>query len=271
MGGSSSTVKIPEADDKWMLPLAMAKQQAGGVALQARADLLKAQSQMPPAMQTFDSGNVSKQAAEFGLGGELKSREIEALTDPAAARMRQGLGEQVAEITDRKAVQKSMDEYANKIGIKSGYGTGLGAGTIGRSALFDATSEAGRQFALRNLQLQQGYLAQTPAPIGGLDPAAMIEAEMAAKAQNLGAIQRFQQGVMAGGQGLQQSTSDWINQNLGELQQINQVQQQNKRQREEAMYQNAVQNAASQNALQGQMIGTGGAIAGAAIGAAIII
>jgi 3-oxoacyl-ACP reductase-like protein len=70
---------------------------------------------------------------------------------------------------------------------------------------------------------------------------------------------------------LQQSTSDFINQNLGELAQANQVSQQNKQNYEQAMYNNAVQNAASQNALQGQMIGAGGAVAGAALGAAIII
>jgi hypothetical protein len=121
------------------------------------------------------------------------------------------------------------------------------------------------------LQLQQGYLAQTPAPVGGLDPASIIQAEMAAKNQNLQAMQQYQQNVLASGQRLQQSTSDWINQNLGELQQANNVAQQNKQNYEQAMYQNAVQNAASGNAQQGQMIGAGGAIAGAALGAAIII
>jgi hypothetical protein len=114
-------------------------------------------------------------------------------------------------------------------------------------------------------------LAQTPAPIGGLDPATAIQAEMQAKAANLQAMQQYQQGIMAGGQRLQQSTSDFINQNLGELAQANNVSQQNKQNYEQAMYNNAVQNAASGNAMTGQMIGAGGAVAGAAIGAAIII
>ena len=97
-----------------------------------------------------------------------------------------------------------------------------------------------------------------------------IQAEMQAKAANLQAMQQYQQNVFAGGQRLQQSTSDWINQNLGELQQANQVSQQNKQNYEESMYQNAVQNAASQNAMTGSLIGAGGAVAGAAVGAIII-
>jgi hypothetical protein len=180
------------------------------------------------------------------------------------------MGGRVAELSDITATQRSMDELAKKQGLTSGYTTGLG-GTIGRAAIYDAGTETGRQARLKNLALQQGYLAQTPAPIGGLDPASAIQAEMAAKSANLQAMQQYQQSVLASGQRLQQSTSDFINQNLGELSQANKVSQQNKQNYEQAMYNNAVQNAASQNALTGQMIGTGGAVAGAAIGAAIII
>ena len=184
--------------------------------------------------------------------------------------MRSQMGRRVAEISDITATQRSMDELAKKQGLTSGYTTGLG-GTIGRSAIYDAGTEAGRQARLKNLALQQGYLAQTPAPIGGLDPATAIQAEMAAKSANLQAMQQYQQNVLASGQRLQQSTSDFINQNLGELAQANQISQQNKQNYEQAMYNNAVQNAASQNAMTGQMIGAGGAVAGVALGAAIII
>jgi hypothetical protein len=137
--------------------------------------------------------------------------------------------------------------------------------------MFDAGTEAGRQARLRALALQQGYLAQTPAPVGGLDPATAIQAEMAAKAANLQSMQQFQQNVLASSQRFQQSTSDWINQNLGDLAQANQVAQQNKQNYEQSMYNAAVQNAASQNALTGSYIQAGGAVAGAALGTAIII
>jgi hypothetical protein len=227
-------------------------------------------SQMPPKTQTFDAGQTSKEAAEFGLENITRSRQLESLTDPATARMRSQMGGKVAELSDLAAIHKNMDDLAKRQGLTSGYTAGLG-GTIGRAAMYDASTEAGRQARLRSLALQQGYLAQTPAPVGGLDPATAIQAEMQAKAANLQAMQQYQQNVMVGGQRLQQSTSDWINNNLGELNQANQVAQQNKQNYEQAMYNNAVQNAASKNALTGQMIGAGGAVAGAAVGAAIII
>jgi hypothetical protein len=274
MGGSSSTQAtkyISKPDDSAMFSILAAKQAAGAQYLQNQAELLKLQSQTPPQMQTFDTGRMSKEAAELGIENKIRSRELEGLFDPETARMRHEMGSRVAELTNLAATQKSMDSWANKQGISSGYKTGMGQGTIGKAAIYDMGTEAGRQARLRNLALQQGYLAQTPAPVGGLDPASAIQAEMAAKAANLQAMQQYQQNVLAGGQGLQQSTSDWINQNLGELQQANKVSQENKQNYEQSMYQNAVQNAASQNAMTGQMIGAGGAVAGAAIGAAIII
>ena len=270
MGGSTSSPQIPKPDDTSMYALLAAKQAAGGQYLQSQGELVKAYAQLPPRTQTFDAGRTSKEAAEFGLENITRSRELERLTDPEAARMRSQMGGRVAELSDITATQRSMDELAKKQGLTSGYTTGLG-GTIGRAAIYDAGTEAGRQARLQNLALQQGYLAQTPAPIGGLDPASAIQAEMAAKAANLQAMQQYQQSVLASGQRLQQSTSDFINQNLGELSQANQVSQQNKQNYEQAMYSNAVQNAASQNAMTGQMIGAGGAVAGAALGAAIII
>lgn len=257
-------------DDTSMFALLNAKTAVGGQYLQNQAGLLKFMSQMPPQRQVFDTGRLSQEAAEFGIENKIRSRDFESLTDPSAARMRHEMGSRVAELTDIAATKKGMDDWAKKQGITTGF-TGLGQSTIGKSAIYDVGTAAGRQARLRNLQLQQGYLAQTPAPVGGLDPASIIQAEMAAKNQNLQAMQQYQQNVLASGQRLQQSTSDWINQNLGELQQANNVAQQNKQNYEQAMYQNAVQNAASGNAQQGQMIGAGGAIAGAALGAAIII
>lgn len=273
MGGQTvdASKYLQKPDDTAMYSLLAAKQAAGGQFLQGQTEMLQEYAKLPPKMQTFDSGRVSKEASEFGLENIIRSREIEKLTDPAAARMRSEMGGKVAELTDIVATQQSMDDWANRQGLISGYQTGFGGSTIGRSAMYDLGTEAGRQARLRNLALQQGYLAQTPAPIGGLDPAAAIQAEMAAKAANLQAMQQYQQNVLAGSQGLQQSTSDWINRNLGELSQANQVSQQNKQNYEQAMYQNAVQNAASQNAMTGAYIGAGGAVAGAALGAAIIV
>jgi hypothetical protein len=268
MGGAKTVDArkyIQKPDDTSMLAMLSAQQGIGQQYLQNQAQLLQEYSRMPPAMQTFDAGRVSREAAEFGIENKLRSREFEKLTDPYAARMRQEMGSRVAELTDIAATQQGMDALAKSQGLTSGYSSGLG-GTIGRSGMYDASTEAGRLARLGNLGIQQSYLAQTQAPVGGLDPATAIQAEMAAKAANLQAMQKYQQNVMAGGQGLQQSTSDWINRNLGQLSQANQVSQQNKQNYEQAMLSNAIQNQQSQNALMGSILGTGGAIAGTGIG-----
>ena len=253
-----------------MFALVAAKSATGGRYLQNQAELLKMASEMPPAMQTFDTARTSKEAAEFGVENIIRSRELERLTDPEAAKMRHEMGSRVAELSSMEAIQRSAKDWAMKQGLGSGYSSGV-EGTIGRSAMFDAGTEAGRQARLRALALQQGYLAQTPAPIGGLDPASIIAAEQAAKAQNLASMQQFQGNVMQGTQQLNQSTTDWINSNLGQLQKISQSEQESKRNYEQMMLQNAQQNAASANAQQGQMIGAGGAAIGALAGVAIII
>ena len=84
-------------------------------------------------------------------------------------------------------------------------------------------------------------------------------------------MQQYQGNVMQGTQQLNQSTTDWINSNLGQLQKINQNEQQTRQNYEQMMLQNAQQNAASANQQQGQMIGMGGAAIGALAGVAIII
>jgi hypothetical protein len=272
MGGSNVDVsKIPQVDSNWQYPLLASKREVGATMLQGQGETLLQYAKTPPKPQVFDTERVSREASEFGLQNKFQSQEIEKLISPETARMRDEMGGRVALLTDIEASKQSMDDWAKSRGLMSGFSTGIGAGTIGRSAMYDATTEAGKQARLRNLAIQQGYLAQTPAPIGGLDPATAIQAEMQAKSANLEAMQRYQQNVFQGGQKLQQSTSDWINQNLGELQQANQVDQQNKQQREQMMYDAAVQNAASQNAMTGTLIGAGGAVAGAALGAAIIV
>ena len=236
--------------------------------LQNQANLLKAYSSQAPIMQSFDATKTSQQAAEFGMDNLQRSKEFERLLNPEIAQMREELGSKVAEATNLDATKSWMNNWAVKKGLTSGLGTDS---LIGRSAVFDQATEAGRQARLQNLAIQQGYLAQTPAPIGGLDPASIIAAEQAAKAQNLASMQQFQGNVMQGTQQLNQSTTDWINSNLGQLQKVSQAEQESKRNYEQMMLQNAQQNAASANQQQGQMIGAGGAAIGALAGVAIII
>lgn len=257
-------MKFSRPDSTASLQGLMLQSQGQMGALQNQVDLLKAYSSQAPAMQSFDAAKTSQQAAEFGMDNLQRSKEFERLLNPDVAQMRGDLGSRVAEATNLDASKKWMDQWA----LKSGLGTDS---LIGRSAIYDQSTQEGRQARLQNLQLQQGYLAQTPSPIGGLDPASIIAAEQSAKAQNLQAMQQFQGNVMQGSQQLNQSTSDWINSNLGQLQKINQVDQQNQQNYQQAMLQNATQNAASKNAQTGQWIAAGGAAGGAILGAAIII
>lgn len=238
--------------------------------LQNQANLLKSYASQAPLMQSFDAAKTSQQAAEFGMDNLQRSREFDRLLNPEIAKMRDELGSKVAEATNLDATKNWMNNWAVKKGLMNQSGLGTDS-LIGRSAVYDQATEAGRQARLQNLAIQQGYLAQTPAPIGGLDPASIIAAEQAAKAQNLAAMQQYQGNVMQGAQQLNQSTADWINSNLGQLQKINQNQQQSQQNYEQMMLQNAQQNAASANQQKGQMITTGGAVAGAVLGAAIII
>jgi hypothetical protein len=249
----------------------LAMQSQGQLAgLQNQANLLKSYASQAPLMQSFDASKTSQQAAEFGLDNLQRSKEFDRLLNPDVAKMRDELGSKVAEATNLEASKNWMDNWAVKKGLMNQSGLGTDS-LIGRSAVYDQATEAGRQARLQNLAIQQGYLAQTPAPIGGLDPASIIAAEQAAKAQNLAAMQQYQGNVMQGTQQLNQSTTDWINQNLGQLQQINQNQQQGQQNYQQMMLQNAQQNAASSNAQQGQMIGAGGAAIGSLAGVAIII
>ena len=198
-----------------------------------------------------------------------RSKEFERLVSPETARMREELGSRVAEATDPEATQRWATQQALKAGLMRGAQVGITPeSSIARSAMFDLSTEAGRQARLQNLALQQGYLASTQAPVGGLDPATAIAAEQAAKAQNLEAMRRWQENVLGGQLGLAQSQSDWINQSLGNLANIGRTQQQDVQNYQQAMLQQTAQNVESKNRMKGSMIAGGGALAGATITAA---
>jgi hypothetical protein len=273
MGGAKTvdaSKYISKPDPKSMYDITMAQSLGQQRGLQQQADLLSYYTQMPPEMQRFDAAKTSKQAAEFGMANLERSKEFERLTDPATAKMRAELGSKVAEITNLDAARKWGEQLGLKSGLMRGMQSGLGSDSlIGRSAIYDAATEAGRQARLQNLQLQQGYLARTQAPVGGLDPAALISAEQAAKAQNMAALQQWQQGAFSGAGRIGQSTTDWINSNLGQLSAINQTGRQDQRNYEQAMYNAAALKAQQENAMKQAYISAAGQIVGAVGGAMI--
>lgn len=233
---------------------------------------LQLAAQLKPQLQQFDASKTSQEAAELGMSNLARSRRFEQLSDPETAKIRRDIGKRVSEATSTEALQKYMNEWAKRKGVTELDQTGISRdSTIGRSAIFDQATQAARQFNLENLAAQQGYLAGTQAPMGGIDPGALMEAKQATESANLANLSGWQQNIINAARGMQLQAPVFVPtagyQDILGLQQAN---QQNRQNYQQAMYQGAAQNAAAGNQMTGAYIGAGGAVAGAALGAVII-
>jgi len=240
-------------------------------------------SKMPPRMLDYNPTEISQQAYEFGLGNILNSREGEKLTDPFAAEMRMGLSQQVAEATDPNGLDDFLTRFTRERGIPSVAASGIDpSSTIGQSALFDKRTEAGRNFMFDNISKRQAFLQANPAPVGGIDPGALVAGQQAAKDANIGTMNAFQQQNLQNAFGMGQSYSDYVNKMMGETLSANQSEQANLRSYQEQLINNLLGNANSTNAANaaasagkqaqtGQLIAGGGAALGVAAAAAIMI
>jgi hypothetical protein len=290
MGGSApapTTVDVsrlqppPNPQPTYDFLAASSKMAQGGLDL-TRSNVELA-SKMPPRMLEYNPTEVSQQAYEFGLGNIQRSREGEQLTDPFAAEMRAGMSEQVAKATDENALEDFMTRFARERGITSVASTGIDpSSTIGRSAIFDKTTEAGRNMMFDNIAKRQAFLQATPAPIGGIDPGAAVAAQQAQRDANTGTMNAFQQQNLQNAFGMGQSYSDYVNKMMGETLSANQSEQANLRNYQEQLINNLLGNANSTNAANaaatagqqaqtGQLIAGGGAALGVAAAAAIMI
>jgi hypothetical protein len=140
--------------------------------------------------------------------------------------------------------------------------------SMGQSAMFDQSTEKGRQIALEDLALRQKYLDATQMQ-GGIDPGALVAGQQAAKAQNLQGLQEWQRGVLSGAQGLGQTAQDAINRSMGNIQSAHTANVADTQNYNNMMNQVMAQNAQSKNAATSSLISGGGAAIG--IGAAILI
>jgi hypothetical protein len=141
---------------------------------------------------------------------------------------------------------------------------------MGQSAMYDQSTEKGRQIALEDLALRQKYLDATQMQ-GGIDPGALVAGQQAAKAQNLQGLQEWQRGVLSGAQGLGQTAQDAINRSMGNIQNAHTANVADTQNYNNMLNQVMSQNAQSKNAAMGSWISGGGAVAGAGIAAAVII
>jgi hypothetical protein len=283
MGGSApapvqvnTAAMLPPPNPQGTYDILKATSKVGGDAMDLHRKNLELASFTTPIRMEYNPTELSKQTAEFGVGNLLRERNIESFTNPAAARMRLNIGQQVEEATSPDFMKSFMDRYAKERGISAISGSGIDPNsTIGRSAIFDATTEAGRKLMLDNIQARQGYLQATPTPIGGIDPGAAISAQEANRAQNIGQMNAWQAGQFQNIFGMGQGYSDFVNKMMGETLSANQAEQANLRQYQEKLINDLVGQANAENqmragAAQGDQAMTG-ALAGAGIGAVGLI
>lgn len=267
---------MPEPDNRWMYEQARASRQLGESVLGGARFNVDLATKMPPIPLDYNASALDQQATELGLGQVLRSREAERLTNPFAADMRMTLGQQVMEATDPEKQEGFMDRYAKSRGIIDVAQTGVDpSSTIGRSALYDKTSEAGRQRIAEDLAMRQAYLNATPAPIGGLDVGQSLAAQEATKAANIGQQNAFAQGTLQNIFGLNQSYGDWVNRSMGESASAFSAAQGNIRDWQTGLINSIMESNAAQNAMmgaatQGQQAQTG-ALIGGGLGAAGMI
>jgi hypothetical protein len=275
MGGSPATVnpgdyiKRPSMDME--AALLGQKNQIGLMFLKNQADMLKLASNITPQMQEFSPNQVSREAGELGMANLARSRKYEALASPEAAKMRQEVPQRLQAATSREAWKQQMEEWAKTKGIPAISATGIDPdSTIGRSALFDMATQAGRDFELGNIAAQQSYLDAYGAPTGGLDPGALMAGKQAAEVANQEAMGRWQAGLLGAAQGLGMTAADFANTGIGDLLSLSQANRANQQAYQQMLYQGAVQNAAARNAQSAAGIGMLGGLAGAGLTAGAI-
>jgi hypothetical protein len=228
-------------------------------------------TQLKPMEQTFDGSQLSQQAFDEGIKNANRARKFEESTDPASARMRASAGETIEKLTSPESWQQKLNDWAKTKGLAQMMQSGIDpSSSMGRAAMYDQSTEKGRQIALEDFALRQKYLDANQMQ-GGIDPSALISGQEAAKAQNRQGLQDWQRGVLSGAQGLGQTAQDAINRSMGNIQNAHTANVADTQNYNNMINQVRAQNAQSKNAATASWIGAGGAVGGAALGAAIII
>ena len=242
---------VTQPDSSRDLAIMFAMQQAQAKQQATQGELLKAYADMSPEMQQYDAGAESRRLAELGMANVQRSREMEQMVSPEAAKMRQEQGAELARLASMDNATQYMNEWARNQGLIQGYETGLGDSTVGQAATYDAALKAKANYDQQNLALQQEILRQMQAPVGGIDPSTSISAQEAAKAANLQAMQNWQNAMYGNIGGYNQSVADQMAQIGAGFQGINQTAQQNALNYKGALLGQQAQNAASNAAMTG--------------------
>lgn len=269
MGGKTvdASKYMSKRDPSRDVAIAMMMQQAQAQQMANQAEMLKMYAGVTPQQQTYDASAQSRRAAELGMQNVMRQRQLERMTSPQEAAMREAQSKQLEDLTAKQNVEQYMREYMRTQGLPSQYETGLGDSTIGRAAMYDRALQA-KQAYEENLALQrQAYLARTQAPTGGISPETSIAAQQGAEAQNIAAQEAYKNAMFGNIGGYGQSAAESAAQQYANLANLQSAQQQSQQAYNQMLLSGAQQNAASQNALKGAYIQAAGSLASSALGA----
>lgn len=269
MGGAKTVNArkyISRPDSSNDIAILMAMQQAQMSQQAQQAELMNAASRMPPEQQFYDPRRESKRLAEIGMGNIQRARELEMQTSPQAAKMREAQVREIAALTSPESSNEYMNDWVAKQGLIQGLETGLQDSSIGKAAMYDSALKARQNYEQQNLALQQQLLQQIQAPVGGIDPTSSIAAQQAAKAQNLQAMQNWQNSMYGNVGAFNQSVADQMAQSGSNFQNVQQTAQQNDQNYLNAIMQNQAQNEAGKNAMNSAYLQAAGSIVQGAAG-----
>lgn len=268
MGGKTvdPSKYMSKRDPSRDVAIAMMMQQAQQQQMANQAEMLKQYAGMAPRPQEYDALAQSRRAASLGLQNTLRQKELERITNPEAAAMRESRAKQLEDLTAKENVDQYMREYMRTQGLPTQYETGLADSSIGRAAMYDRALAA-RQAYEENLAAQrQAFLAQTAEPVGGISPETSVAAKQAMEAQNLAAQEAYKQGMFGSVAGFGQSSADAFNQQFANLAGLQNAQMQSQQGYNQMLAQGAQQNAEAQNAINRALVGAAGNVASSAIG-----
>lgn len=243
----------------------MSQMQSGAGLQDLRNQLLQFQAQHPTESYLANIPAMQKMAQEEATLNAANSKILEKTLSPETAAIREQLPKSILEDLQRTSSPDATNAYKQQQ-MASLFSGGLQNMPIGNAAYADQNTILGQKLRQQAEQAAASYLQQNQAPVAGIDPGALVNAQNASQAQAVQNRNAFLQNMISGAGSGVKSMSDWINTVMGNQSQAVGAHQQNWQNYQQAMYNAAAQNAASQNATTGALLSAAGTIGGAVIG-----
>lgn len=214
----------------------------------------------------WGQSGMNTKAAQIAAINAFNSRKFEEATNPELARLRQKLPQEIAEDLSGNGWQKQLEQWAKTKGIAQYLGSGLQDSTIGRSALFDASTLEGMALKRANQQAAAQLLAANPEVNVGLDAGSILNAEQQAAASGMQQRTGFRDALLGRTGSAAQGTSDFINTMIASANNAAENYKKEWKDYSNAMLEGAQHAADQSNAMKSAYIGAAGQIGGAALG-----